>query len=376
MVLGISEDYSCDVVLDAELTALPSSGLYLNSGVHPSITLNNLLEFLPFNDVTITAWSNATTYSKYIDTRKRSDIVSYQNKIYQSKVTSNTNHLPTDTSYWLETNQESLKLKSHIFKVIDKVYNDLNLNKRLINNQYIYEVGKNTVTLPNNYASWVFEPKGSDYVTITINQISLQKTGTTPIDLYVINQGVLIDTLEITPSNGIVEFKDVNYTFKGKGEFRFVIDAADVIIDNSVIQPLKYDGFVCYTETGIGDNPTTANWSKSFIGNGLGFNVSCYLDAKTYIDNNLHLFGNFIRSVFELMTLEMFLHNSENRINRTKGIQQNVQLLLTETKSLDGQTVVRNYKDQLSIAKSAINKTFDTQLMPEDDSSGIELTSV
>ena len=232
MRYGFTEDFSSQVVLDAELTALPDSGLYLNSGVHPSITINNLLSFLSFEEFEFPTWHTDTTYGKYTDTRKRTDIVKHTGKLYQSLVANNQGNNPDSSpEEWLETNLESLKIKNFILKVEDRVFSDLRLTKRLINNQYIYNVsGRSEVLLPNDYCAWVFEPKGSDYVTITINQISIQKSGTTPLNLYVINQGVLIDTLEITPSDGIVDFKALNYSFKGKGKWIFAIDSTEVYL--------------------------------------------------------------------------------------------------------------------------------------------------
>lgn len=378
MRYGFTEDFSSQVVLDAELTALPDSGLYLNSGVHPSITINNLLSFLSFEDFGFSDWSNSTTYGKYIATKKRTDIVKHAGKIYQSLGSNNLGNIPdTSSAQWLETNLESLKLKNFIFKVEDRVFSDLRLTKRLINNQYIYNVSSvNQVQLPNDYCAWVFEPKGSDYVTITINQISIQKNGTTPLNLYVINQGVLIDTLQITPSNGIVDFKPLNYSFKGKGKWIFAIDSTEVYLDSGYIDPLMYDGFVCYTATGIGNAPESANYTYGFSGNGIGLNVSAHLDSQIYIDNNLAMLGGLVRATFELMALEMFLNNSENRGNRVQQIQMDRDNLIAETKSMEMYNVARRQSNELSFAKKTISKTFDTQLSNNEVGFGIEEESV
>lgn len=378
MRYGFTEDFSSLVVLDAELTALPDSGLYLNSGVHSSITINNLLSFLSFEEFEFATWDTDATYGKYTDTRKRTDIVKHSSKIYQSLVVSNQGNRPDESpEEWLETNLESLKIKNFILKVEDRVFSDLRLTKRLINNQYIYNVSGNTeVTLPNDYCAWVFEPKGSDYVKITINQISIQKAGTTPLSLYVINQGVLIDTLEITPSNGIVDFKTLNYSFKGKGKWIFAIDSTDVYLQSGYIDPLMFDGFVCYTATGIGNSPESANYSYGFSANGIGLNVSAHLDSQVYIDNNLAMLGNLVRATFELMALELFLNNSENRGNRSQQIQMDRDNLIAETKSLEMNTVARRYTSELSFAKKTIAKTFDTQLSNNESDFGIEEDTV
>lgn len=376
MDLGIVEDFSINIELDKELSDLSIDGLYLNSGVHPNVTIKNLLSFLPFIDIDIDGWDEEKEYNVYSETRKTQDIVTLDGIIYQSIKSPNIGQSPTDvdSEYWMITNMDCLKIKSFISKVKDRVYTDLRLNKRLINNQFIYEVGKSEVALSGDYSAWVFEPKGSDYVKIRINQISFQKNSITPVNLYVLNQGVLIDTLEITPSNGIVSFKDLNYEFIGKGEWKFVIDSTSVLTNNGIIDPLQYDGFTCYTETGIGNNPETATYSKSVVGNGLGFNISVYLDSKTYIDNNIGELSELIRSTFELMSLELFLYNSERRSNAASKSSFNEQTLLAETKSLEGNTVFRKYDRALKDAKVIIRKTFDTQLYL-GDSLEVEITS-
>lgn len=369
MILGVAEDFSSTVVLDSELTSVSTTGLVLNSGVHPSITIDNLLSFLAIPKVTFTAWDDATIYGIYSTTKKRSDIVSHEGILYQSLVDENEDNQPDEsTDEWLPTNIESLTLKSFIDKVKDKVYSDLSLTKRLINSQLIYEVGKYETTLPVNYAAWVFEPKGSDYVTITLNQICFQAMTTDDVNLYVINQGVLVDTLILKPNNGILEFKDYGYSFKGQGDWKFVIDSDVVVLANQgFVDELKYDGFVCYTAAGLGDAPETAIYNKQTRGNGLGFNVSVTLDSSVYIDNNFKNLGTFIRSTFELMTLQVFLHNSSNRSNSAQRTQQDRELLVAETKALDMNTIAKRYQTEYENCKDVIRKTFDTQLYKSDE---------
>lgn len=380
MVLGISEDFSSDAVLDAELNEASSSGLNLNSGTHPSITVQNLLAFLPDFDITIAEWQDDKTYSKYLDSRKRSDLVKVGDVIYQSLQKDNLGKDPeTETYFWLATNIESLTLKAFISRVQDKVYADLNLTKRLVNNQFIYEVGKYDYTLPNNFAAWIIEPKGSDYLSFTINQIALQANTTDDVNLYVLNElsnvSVLVDTLVLKPNNGFFEFKELKYKFSGKGRWIFAIDSQSIKSNQGVVDPLLYDGFVCYTATGIGLTPESAQWSDQTLGNGIGFNISVNLDSQLYIDNNLSSLANFVRATFEIMSLQMFLHNSGNRSNRAETIQADRELLVAETKSLDMNTVAKNYVDEKKEAKRLIDKTFDTQLSGGDEEFNIELSS-
>jgi len=341
MILGIAEDFSSDIVLDSELLDVPLNGLYLNSGVHPSITLDNLLHFLPFLDNTFNAWNVATSYTIYSDSRNKKDVVTYNSKIYQSIKAGVGQNPSTETDYWLETNLESLRLKSFIFKVKDKVYSDLRLTKRIINNQYLYEVGENTITLPNDYAAWVFEPKGSDYTTIRINEIAFQKKSTTPVNLYIVNQGVLVDTLTVTPKNGVVEFDKLDYTLTGKGKMMVVIDATEVESNNYSINPLKYKGFVAYTATGIGDSPEGATYNYKTTGNGLGFNISAYLDSTSYIENNLSEFGNYIRSAFEYISFQMFLSNPNSQSNLQQRNIMDKEMLIVEMNNLKIDSVLK-----------------------------------
>ena len=84
MILGIAEDFSSSITLDTDLTSIPTSGMYLNSGVHPSITLDNLLHFLPRYDLTPTAWNNGTTYTVFDTSRNRTDLVTHSDVIYES----------------------------------------------------------------------------------------------------------------------------------------------------------------------------------------------------------------------------------------------------------------------------------------------------
>jgi hypothetical protein len=363
MILGVAEDFSSNVSMDSELKGVPTSGMFLNSGVHPSITLDNLLNFLPSLDVTPAAWNNATAYEVYTTSRNRIDLVTKTSKIYQS-IKAGTNQDPEaeDSEYWLLTNISSLRIKTFILQVQDRVYSDLRITNRIVDNHYLYEVGENTINLSNDYAAWVFEPKGSDYLSIRINEISLQKKSTDPISLYVINQGVLIDTLTITPSNGIVEFKRLDYTFKGKGKWIFAIAATDVESSNLSVDPLKYKGFVAYTATGIGATPEDAEYSFQTNGNGLGFNITSFINSETYILNNMSEFGNFIRATLEYMVFTMFLHNSSNREGLQKRIQMNEQLLLGELKELKADTVVKRYMTEKELSIDILERSFDNQL--------------
>lgn len=360
MILTFAEDFSSSVSLDSELTGTPESGLYLNRGVLPILTINNLLSVLPVLDITFTAWDNETTYSEFSTSKSKSDIVSYEEKIYQSIADDNLNNLPTDTAYWLETNEESLRIKSWIWTVQDNLLSQLSLHKKLIENQYIYNVGETLITLPHDYAAWCFEPKGSDYVSIKINQMALQANTTDSVTVSVVNQGRVVDTLTLNPNNGLLEFEDVGYTISGKGRFFFVFPSQEVYSENAFNDPLRYNGFVCYPLIGQGSTPQGANYVETSYGNGLNFNVSAYLDSSVYVTNNLLHLGKAFQAQAEMDFIQMVRFNSNVRTNleqREIGADKNY--LDFQASDLSTNTVARKYMSEIKEAKKSIEKTFD-----------------
>jgi hypothetical protein len=370
MILGFSEDFSSEVVLDSQLKSIPTSGLYLNSGVHPSITVDNLLNFLPKLQFSFSSYESGKTYSSFIRTMDRSNIVVSGGDFYESIADNNVGNNVTDTDYWIKTNIESLRLKVFIESVKNRVYSDLSLTKRLINSQKLYTIGTEKKTIPADYIGWVLEPKGSDYVSIRINQMSLQKDGTTPVNVYVINQDELINTITLEPDNGRLKFRDTDITFSGKGDFKLIIDSTEVYTKGVTVNPLKFDGFVAYTTTGNGDTPATAEYVYNTFDNGIGLDVSVFLDSTNYIDNNVRDLSSFIRATFELMVFETYLHNSNNRSNRAQRLQMNDDLLISELKNTKADTVVSRYHREKKRAIATMRKTFDTQL---NDHDGLEI---
>jgi len=362
-ILAFAEDFSSSVQLDSELLGTPDSGLYWNRGVHPICTVDNLLSILPSLTQTFATYSALVTYSKFETSRKKSNLVTYSGKIYQSIADSNINHQP-DTSplYWFETNLDSLKLKSFIWSVNDNVVSALALNRKLIENQYIYSVGSQLKTLSGDFSGWAFEPKGSDYVKIRINQLSLQANTTDQVNLYVINQGILKHTIVLNPNNGVLEFENVGYTISGKGVFLFVFESQEVLANGTYNDPLKYSGFVCYPVTGTGSIAADSEYSGCSSANGLNFNVSCYLDSSVYIENNAIDFAKFYQSQFKMDFIKMATINANaesNREQRNMNNDRTLSLLATEGLNSELNTVAKNYIYQRKQAIEAVNKTFD-----------------
>lgn len=363
MILTFAEDFTNQVSLDSELLGTPESGLWFNRGTNPVITVDNLISALPFTEFTFTAYNGAATYGKFSDSRKRSDIVTSDSKIYQSLAASNTGNLVTDTTKWLETNIDSLRIKSFIWTSEDNMISALSLNRKLIENQYIYNVGENLVDLDGDYSAWVFEPKGTDYVKIRVNQMALQANTTDPVTVSIINQGRLIDTITLNPNNGILSFEDVGYIISGKGRFIFAFPSQEVKSNNAYNDALKYSGFVCYPMQGIGSTPEDAEYSTGSTGNGLSFNVTAYLDSSVYIENNKIDLAKFLQSQFELDTATMILQNANSQVNRgvrvlSNSVQGRTELLRQVTEE-EGNTIAARYRNQKNSAKVAIKRAFD-----------------
>lgn len=361
--LAFAEDFTSSVQLDSELLGTPDSGLYWNRGVHPLVTVDNLLAILPSLTQTFTAYNALTVYSKFETSRKKVNIVTYESKIYQSLADSNTGHTPSSSPlFWLETNIDSLKIKSFVWGVNDNVTSALALNRKLIENQFIYNIGTNLTTLSNDWSGWAFEPKGSDYVKIRINQISLQANTDQPVNLYVINQGVLKETIVLNPNNGLLEFENVGYTISGKGRFLFVFESQDVYSDGAFNDPLKYEGFICYPVNGIGAVAKDAVYSENSNSNGLNFNVSSFLDSSLYIENNSVDFAKFYQAQFELDFMKTAITNSNaesNREQRNMNNDRTLSLIATEALNNELNTVAKNYTSQKKAAIESVNKTFD-----------------
>jgi hypothetical protein len=382
MILTISEDFTSSVSLDSELTSLPEGGMYLNSGVHASITVDNLLSLLPNLSITPAVYAAGTTYGKFTSTRKLNDIVTYNSVIYQSIATANVGNTPDSSpNEWLATNLDSLRIKSFYLRSQDNALRLINLTRRLVDSQYLYSIAEvsetpSSVILPNDYAGWVFEPKGSDYVRIRINQVAFQATTATPQNLYVVNQGQLITTIPLTTNTeGRLVFEDIDYTFYGKGKWYFVVDSQEVLTNGSAIDPLKWDGFVAYTCSGIGASPQAADYSYGVSNNGLNFNISAYFDSQIYVDNNLRDFANYLQSAWELDVLNMYLSNSHNRSNSTERRQVDRELLIAETKEKNAYSVAEKFDKEKRAAKALLAKTLDREINNQDEFE-IEITSI
>lgn len=360
MILTFAEDFSSEATLDTELMGTPTSGLNWNRGVLPLITIDNLLTMLPNITFTFSDYVAETTYGKFEDSRSKGDIVTYGGAIYQSLVASNLGNQPDESpTKWLVTNINSLRVKAFLWSVKENMLSALSLIRNLIENQYIYNVSENVLTLTGDYNGWAFEPKGSDYVKIRINQMSLLADTDDQVTVSVINQGSVIDTITLNPNNGVLEFEDTDYTITGKGTFYFVFPSQDVYSDSEYNNPLKYKGFVCYPVVGEGDTPEDSTYVKSYRGNGLNFNVTAYLDSEVYVENNEIDLAKMLQVQFEMDFLNLAQHNANNRSGHEQRIIMDKNLLTFQTTDLKSNTVARKYESILKHTKQSINATFD-----------------
>lgn len=370
MVLTFAEDFTNDVALDTVLTSVPTSGMYYNRGVHPVVTLKNLLAFLPLQTYTFGTYAAGTTYGKYETSGVRTDIVLYSGVIYESLVAANIGHTPSSSpTYWLPTNLESLRVKAFIRTSRDNMISALSLNRKLVENQYIYNVGETTVLPPGNYMGWVFEPKGSDYIKIRINQIGIQANSITPITVYVINQGTQLSTLTVTPVNGVLSFQDVTLDIASKGRVILAIPSQSVKSQGAFNDPLKYNGFVAYPVIGVGASAAASTWELSYVGNGMSFNISAYADSTVFINNNLIDFARVMQAQFELDFLRLLVSNANARSTRQERSLDELEInrLYFEITDLQGNTIARRYNALIKEMRNIIERTFDRAFQEDNE---------
>ena len=365
MILTIAEDFTSDVALDTVLTSVPTSGLYYNRGVHPVVTLKNLLSFLPLQTYTFGAYAAGITYGKYEDSCVRTDCVLDGGIIYESITATNKGHTSASSpTWWLPTNLESLRMKAFIRTSKDNMLSALNLTRRLVESQYIYNVGEDTVLLPGDFSGWVFEPKGSDYVKIRINQIAIQANSVTPITLQVINQGVQLSTITLTPIGGKLAFENVTLEITAKGRTILAFPSQSVRSQEAYNDPLKYNGFVAYPVVGTGATAAAATWDFSSVGNGLSFNLSAYADSTVFINNNLIDFAKIMQAQFEIDFLRMLTSNANARSTRQERALDETEInrLYFEITDLQANTIARRYNAVLKETRNSIGRTFDREL--------------
>ena len=364
--LAYLNDLSYSGALDAELSTVKSSGLYVNSGIHASITVNNILETLGKSKVNFEAYSSTATYGEFNKTRALTDVVEENGVLYQSKTTGNVGNALSDGAYWLETNIDSIRLKVFMFTVRDRLIADLGLIRMPVANEFVYDSTTfdrlSDFDLPNDYAALILEPKGSDYVKFRVNQIALRANTTDPVTISVVNQGQIKTTFSITPNNGLLEFQNVDVVLEGKGRFLLAFPSQSVKRGNGFVDMHKYASFTVGTAIGVGTSPETANYGITNGDIGLGVNLSTFVDSKEYLENNAPEFAQFIRAAFEYACFEMFLHNSGMRRNEVQRTLSDAKYLEFQLTSLEGDTVAKRYRSALKSASERMANVLDKQI--------------
>lgn len=380
--LAFLNDLTYDGLLDTELSAVKSSGLYVNSGVHTNITVYNILETLAKSKIAFKPYDVNFSYGEFNSSRNSGDIVEDSGKLYQSIVSENVGNPLTDVNSWLETNEDSIRLKVFLFKVRDRLNADLGLIRKPVANEYIYDSTTHgrleDFSIPNDYAALILEPKGSNYIKFRINQVALRANSTNPVEIKVVNQGRVVDTFNVTPNNGLLEFQEIGAVLEGQGRFMLVFPSQSIKRGNSFTDMHKYSSFTLSTAVGTGVNPESAEYGTINSDIGLGVNLSTFVDSGVYLENNAPEFAQYVRSTFEYMCFELFLHNGGMRRNEVQRTLFDPKFLEFQLTSLQGDTVVSRYRAALKKASERMSNVLDKQLarLSEDVRDGEEGLSV
>lgn len=344
--LTFIQDYSSDVTLDASLLGVSASGSHWNQGSHPIVSISNIESVLPNFPITLLSFKTAKNYGVYEDGRDSFNVVTYKEKVYQSLSASNLgNHPDVNPTDWLETNLDSLRIKGLIEGSKQKLISATRLNRKLIENQNIYSEGVTNIIPSGDLIGWTFKTKGSDYTKIRINQIVLESETSDAVSLYVVNKGILIDTLSITPNQN----ETFNYVLNGTGEFHFLVDSMSVKNSSVSNGSLNYKGFDCYPATSTADYSV----SRGSGTNGFSFNVTAYLDSASYFDNNLIDMAEALKVQFAYDITMLFISGANSKSNRT--VRAMDQAFLQE--AYESLTLKLN-SEVKSVIRS-INTTFD-----------------
>ena len=362
MILTFKQDYSSSVVLDSQLMGVPDSGAYWNAGTHPLVSINNILSYLPDTSITTSLYAAGTTYAA-------GDLITSSSIMYESLVSSNKGHTPASSpTYWLVTNEDSQKIKRFLDQVKENVKSALKLDRKLIENQYIYHIAKSDVTPTCDYIGWAFEHKNSDYVAIRLNKLSFQANTDEEVTFSVVNNGSVIDTFLITPNDGDFEFVSTDLVFSGFGTFYLVAPAQSIKSDGEVHDPLKYNGMVCYPVEGIGATAASAEYVRCVSGNGMGFNVSAYADTSQFVLNNEIDFVEVYKwqLAYDLIQIMLFNPHTTSDRNQRNLTEYNRDILTMEAKDNILNTITTRYNKVVSEAREIISKTFDSLLRNQD----------
>lgn len=371
-ILTFNKDYSNSVELDSVLMGVPTSNEYWNVGTHPLITIQNILTYMPTTEISPAAYVAETTYSI-------GNLVTYSSVIYESLSNNNLGNTPDiSTDDWLPTNEESQKIKIFLNQVKQNANNDLRLNRKLIENQYIYHIAKNDHTPTSDFIGWAFEHKFSDYVVIRLNKIAFQANTDQEVTFSIVNNSSVIETINVTPSNGVFSFSDIDLSFSGFGTFYLVTESQSIKSDGEINDPLKYKGMICYPVEGNGSSISAANYFRTTSGNGMGFNVSAYIDTSSYISFNEIDFVNVYkwRLAYDLVNMMLFNPNANSDRFERNHTGINKELMIMESKDNKLNTISNKYEKLIKETRGLISNSFDRVLKQKDNDFKVKHTTL
>jgi hypothetical protein len=207
-LIGFESSYNADhPQVDDDLLE-SSSGVFVNSSLHPLINYDNILSIAEqFSKVNVRIWNGTPTY-------KIGDIVKSGSDIYQSLQNGNVNHAVSSTSWWKKTNLLSAYLRrmysGSVLKLFSQLFTEKKLNevaKSLFAGVNLFEgVGNITGRITKNGKMVGYKVRLSNPDTVAIlSHIGLQlDTAQADVKIYLYHtssdQPVKIFTIDHTKS--------------------------------------------------------------------------------------------------------------------------------------------------------------------------------
>lgn len=318
------------------------SGLYYND-VHPLVTIENLESISKeFSRYTVAAWDISTTY-------EQGAFVSYSGNIYRC-VSEIITELPTNTTYWRETNFFTEWLRDFtesaiVESVQDWITTKANLKTAgnlLERDTLFYSSGNMLNELQVNKGKTVgFEiiPKRSKSLQVKINSIALQFDTNQSITIRVKESGSINDfqseTLSYT-GEGAQQWFTVDWTLDGSKSYWICYDE-DAITGQSVNSIKDYgfhrqgiDTFPTgkYYKCTAFENDATLSASTIFdlsdnvyhldSNYGLNLKLTSECDYTELITEQKQIFKTLIWKKIGIKVLQALAYNAEARINRNE----------------------------------------------------------
>lgn len=359
---------SATSVLDSDLTGISKSKRYFNTGVHPSISLENIEAFLPLlSTYTIADYVAGTTYDNYNNTFSLNDVVLDSSKYYISVASGNVGNAVSETAFWKETTLMSLLIKDKVRSSIEIVLSET-INPNFIEeNIYMFRIADTTDDLIENTSKLVgyrINPISSDHLLFIINQIGLDFENDETITFYLYNQNKQISTFELTATAKLFEWKDITeieitsntgawYLYYNQDDLTGRAIGNNTIFYNYMFNHANVTPFQIDSVSDLDDiSESDFVFDKNF---GLNLNFSISYDMTNFIKQHLLQFAETIQRQFEFDILNMYHYNPDAQSElRERNITK--EKLMFELKSYDGETVIRKLKRAYKHIKATLNK--------------------